>query len=384
MPRIDPKGVLARIWSMDWNGATKLIEANGLHDEFDSELTASKVLRSLEMNRLGSERKSTSSVNTLMGPDDEVRRLGKWSLKHNQHKEEIQIEGSVPSCIDTVYIFYDEILLKAVNTDAKSSKENVFRFKLRKWLTRQPKIGSKLAITSGNALVPYRNKSDYFVFSDGTNSDRLRDRVHSGAIVSKKGMIHKAVTTDPEWRKAALQAYADTERYFRSTFDISIWAAHGTLLGLWRDGDFIPNDDDFDAIYISKETSTKGMVKERLEILKRMRADGWPVVIGDSGVIKVGEKKLLDLMPAYWEKGYLWAQAFTMLEIDKSDIEPLRTMEFEGFSLNIPKNPEAFLAAKYGPGWSKPDPAYMPKKPEGAREKLDQGRATETEIQLFS
>src|SRR5690606_26036568 len=44
-------------------------------------------------------------------------------------------------------------------------------------------------------------------------------------------------------------------------------------------------------------------------------------------------------------------------EFPRDSLFPLSTVEWEGMTLPAPRDPEAFLAMRYGPGWRTPIPA---------------------------
>lgn len=378
MPETDwHNDMLLLWWAQDWEAVECCLAGGGKISEIE---------RDALLQVLASSRKSPESAVSRPLPllrEGVINRTGSWTIKSNATDHDLRISGNVPENVDTVYLFHDELLLKAINTEPQGPGTRSFRFKLRTWLARNLREGAKLALTCDGGLIPYRQEADCHTVTSGAPDDRLRRRMLEGAIVSKKGMIHRPVTTDPEWRHKALEAYSQTRHYFSRTFGYDVWVAYGTLLGLWRDGDLIPYDDDFDAIYVSQSDTPEAMAEERRRILNRMRADGLPAKIGESGVLKVGERKLLDLAPGYWHGGCLVVQAFTIQDISPEQIEPLRKMQFEGTELLLPNDPTAFLAREYGENWDTPDPAFVTKRPEDPENLLVRGKATNEDVRRF-
>src|SRR5690554_2127530 len=82
-------------------------------------------------------------------------------------------------------------------------------------------------------------------------------KIDQGYVISKKGEFVNPVVTH-ERKEKYLKAYCKLKDLLEAHFPVTIAITHGTLLGLIRDGDFIPGDDDFDAFfYLGRLESAK-------------------------------------------------------------------------------------------------------------------------------
>ena len=311
---------------------------------------------------------------------------GAWRLEAAK-RGAVDVLGWVPNGTRHVFLFADDVLVKIIEVppgEAPRAKLR-FRFRMRAKLVRV--LGARASIVVSTAFGTLSGPAPDAVLrtADDAEESTLLEAFASGRIVNKKGYLILRKDLDPRWQQRVLAAYAELDAYFFEQFGYHLFVAHGSLLGLWRDGGFIPHDDDFDVAYVSTHTSPEAIRDERFEIATRLEADGWRVTIGASGLIKPRYKgsKLLDIMPGWWQDGYFWCQAWTRLPLKRSDLEPFRQVAFLGRSVWIPNDPDTFLRHKYGERWKTPDPAYTPKRPPGAMEVLARGMAEDRELARF-
>jgi hypothetical protein len=215
----------------------------------------------------------------------------------------------------------------------------------------------------------FRGEFDQHVLDVPKPRGFLQEKISAGWIVTKKGTLIQPRHNDVAWQQRAFSAYEQINAYFMQTFDYELWLAFGTLLGMYRDGQFIPHDDDFDTAYLSKETTPEGVRDERFAIARRMAEDGWELSISRSGLIKPKHQgtKLLDIHPAWLQHGYLWLPNVFQLRMAKDDVLPLVQSRFMGYCVNVPRSPEQFLSEQYGCNWQVPDIGYRPATPHEAR-----------------
>lgn len=148
-------------------------------------------------------------------------------------------------------------------------------------------------------------------------------------------------------------------------YGIKWWLTHGTMLGAYRENNFIEYDDDAD---IGADIATSG---HRLEAEQELRDLGFFVPpLGDRGKpvdplsnmpysdtvgIKDGEK-----IEIWWyeKRGdkYLYdvyRQPVCLIH-DARYYDTLSTMDFRGRKFNIPNHIEEWLVMMYGEDWSIP------------------------------
>ena len=66
----------------------------------------------------------------------------------------------------------------------------------------------------------------------------------------------------------------------------------------------------------------------------------------------------IDVYACFYVDGVLHETATLRERVPREAILPLTTMTFEGQDLPAPADPDALLAASYGPGWRVPDPSF--------------------------
>lgn len=130
---------------------------------------------------------------------------------------------------------------------------------------------------------------------------------------------------------------------------------YGTLLGIYRDGDFIEWDEDTD-LYILEEE--EGLFKDLLwdlidagfELIRYERAGLYSILRNGEYIDFYVLNKLSEELRLTSDGGILFERF----------IKERRIMEFKGQKLFIPKDTEEFLSFKYGE-WQKPVRFFPPK-----------------------
>ena len=151
--------------------------------------------------------------------------------------------------------------------------------------------------------------------------------------------------------------------------NIEYWMEFGTLLGAYRDGDFVPNEIDIDlGVYL----------KDAMKIYYAMTKNGFRLVrefhvFGENGLEQTYEYHgiTIDLMYFYEHDGKMWCNGSVITP--KSPKNTLFThavtahfydrftctkMQFKGMEVSIPSNPEHHLAEIYGSGFRVYDPNF--------------------------
>lgn len=144
--------------------------------------------------------------------------------------------------------------------------------------------------------------------------------------------------------------------------NIRYWLTDGTLLGFYRNGDFIDHDEDLD------------MGADIASYNERMILDftdsGWKLanIYGkrECGLeISFKKRKIkLDIFFFYTEDRKMWHGAWrkhqengiTKRNLIKYSYYPfgIKTAIFKGETFNIPEDPEKFVVTKYGKNWRTP------------------------------
>ena len=178
-------------------------------------------------------------------------------------------------------------------------------------------------------------------------------------FMTKKGRLQRRL--DQAWKVTALSAYTHFRNYFESRFGHKPFIICGTLLGYYREGDFIADDDDMDVAYFSSHTNPEDVKEELKGIIFRMLCDGYDVKLArKSGFFKPCVNGLwFDVFPMWFDQNCLWMMNTTRQPAGPDIILPLNTGLFRGVEVYVPSDIERYIELEYGPNWRIPDPGYL-------------------------
>ncbi len=190
----------------------------------------------------------------------------------------------------------------------------------------------------------------------------LEGLLGEGHLLSKKGGMSTSADTIKEHQEKFLQLYSEVRAVFDKDIGTPLFLTYGTLLGYVRGGDFIPNDDDFDAGYLSRKGTPQEVKKETLEIMLKLLRAGFSIGINAVGrLFKIHRDTdvHLDLMPVWFEGAWNVAYRGACVKASESDFLPAVKGSLRGVEVYAPRNPEIFLEGYYGKNWRVPDPGYV-------------------------
>lgn len=164
-------------------------------------------------------------------------------------------------------------------------------------------------------------------------------------------------------KKEALNNLIDLDRLFRE-IGVEYWLTCGTLLGFYRDGDFIGHDKDTD-ICVNSEHFNGYVLKRILSLGFRIvkcfgiLEDGFEISLNRNGV-------KLDIF-LFYKKEDRWYNSvyydFTDTDCLKFDYiyEPFEISEsmFLGYSFKAPKNIESWIISHYGDNYRVPNTKWL-------------------------
>jgi choline kinase len=136
--------------------------------------------------------------------------------------------------------------------------------------------------------------------------------------------------------------------------NIVYWMNWGALLGLYRDGDFIPWDTDIDVTIHERDVNTVDTII--IPIMKKLGCFVPKTEIccsGDRWFIRNKEKIELNWVVSDQDK-YVYAPGRCNLACPKHYIDNLSKLFWRGLELSIPSNTDKYLELSYGKDWRKP------------------------------
>lgn len=283
---------------------------------------------------------------------------GIWVCNVYKPWKSLAIRGQIFQAIDNVTLMYNDKVLSSTTV-----VNGHFNFFLNNALNGLDPA-SKLTVACQYGIVPFYGMHDYwkpeppFVRNDRHYLD-VEGALMAGYKLAKKGDFRPKYLP-PEEKQAYYKTYIRLHDFFKDFLDYPVLISHGTLLGLYRDGDIIPHDDDFDCFYLSSKDNVCDVARERFEILKKLYEQGIHINVSHTGHIKVDiHGVVIDLMPAWIEDGMLHIAGYTSMPIKENMFEPYTSLDFAGGHLWTFADPEIFLVHQYGPEWRTPDPSYF-------------------------
>mgnify|MGYP002478216951 FL=1 len=156
----------------------------------------------------------------------------------------------------------------------------------------------------------------------------------------------------------ALSNLKNLDRIFKS-FNVPYWLTDGTLLGYYRDGNFISHDQDTDLGIMFKDFSPSVLKEIQSNDFKIDHVFGYPCDCLEIAISRNGVKTDLFF---YYERfdnpDIIYHSAF-LKAVNRIDYEynkfKVKDANFLGHTFNVPENELEFIETKYGVDWKIPD-----------------------------
>ena len=233
-------------------------------------------------------------------------------------------------------------------------------------------VGKKqrINISAGGKLLQYR--AGIFAKSEIPCYGKLPEKqidsknnivkmAKEGRLINKFGRIQAPRNRNRDWFAKILPSFALLNKVFEDKTGKQLFVFYGGLLGFARDGGIIAHDCDLDLAYFSEETDPYIVREEFFRIGETLAAEfKKDISFSDN---KINFTKLKQSVTPVWinsngEFSCTFAYVKDCFSVVKEDILPLREIEYEGYKLNLPANPENIVRYIYGRGWKYPDPGW--------------------------
>ncbi len=225
---------------------------------------------------------------------------------------------------------------------------------------------------SGEVLV-----SQAVVFGDSNEPVQVVDGQGRPLAVTKWGKLnHPFDATD----RSAIEGYLDqVEEVLAVLTDecgVPSFLSYGSLLGAVREGGLIGHDVDVDLGYLSKHTHPADVLLESYAIERHLRANGWRVRRENGGFLALflpqsdGTTRNLDVFTCFQVDDHIHQVHDTRVKADRTVVEPVIPVTFEGRQMPGPAQPDVMLETAYGKGWRVPDPAFEFNTPRRTRRRI--------------
>lgn len=326
--------------------------------------------------RLNRERLEAIGYADFAFPDPAARHSGlDWSLSYKPRRvwgRFFEVSGDLPE--DEVFLlFVDGVLLHA----GRAFQGELFRMMLKHCV----KPNLHISMVSSRGIVTTAMGAEILVTEVDLDVPDLQlidiaAQARKGYQLDKKDYFKPAQFARSEQRALYWEFYDELQDVFSQTLGLPLLLSHGTLLGVMRNGDLLPHDDDFDCAYVSSLTDLDDVSQERFAIAAKLQETGMNLKFGFTGHIKIKRGKLeIDCMPAWFQDRRYNVSIYSSLEMTPDEVLPPARVRVQDRVVQLPARAERFLALNYGANWRQPDPSYRAVYPEYGRRVLKRFQA---------
>jgi hypothetical protein len=310
-------------------------------------------------------------------PDREPVEEGAWTTDWRRGKLRIHGTFRISECTTVVIRVAGEIE-KQVSVAPPVEGLFSFSFAFGKSALVHFPSSAGISVEVGERVIPHESGQHFFTVEVPNGDGTLHRRLDEGYVIDKWGQLKLPIALKPEWSHNVLTLYQEFSAYFENHFGKRPFFIAGSLLGLIRENNFLPFDDDMDVGYFSTFRRPESVRDEMFEMLKLMIGDGLEVRIGhNGGFYKVGSPDAdFDVFPSWHYKGRVWMPQSQSMPSDATLMHPPRPVDFLGTHVFVPNRPEDYLALHYGEDWRVPDPHYLERKQPGVLKVLRRVRLT--------
>lgn len=263
---------------------------------------------------------------------------------------------------ERVGIWLDDSLIRLVNVTDESYLAS-FQFRIRRSTLREFPVHSVLSVRTPDGVeLAARGRGSALGLTVPGGTGALVDAIRSGRVIDKKGVLAPDEQELHQLQDEFLKLYSEVREFLEREFGKQLLLFYGNLLGLYRDGGFIPGDDDFDVGYVSDEADPESVKAEATRVIMALMRAGFTVSVNRKGVLfrvqRDDGRVHLSVRQAWFSNGKVWILRYANFPAGRDDFLPAEEALLRGTTVLIPAHPEVFLTGHYGAGWRFPDPGF--------------------------
>ena len=215
----------------------------------------------------------------------------------------------------------------------------------------------RAGIFSKKIIPNYGKMPEKFI---GTEKDII-NLIKQGKLINKFGRIQVPRNTNKGWLNKVVSSFSQVNEIFKKNYEKQLFVFYGGLLGFARTGGLIAHDCDLDLAYFSEETDPDKVRAEFYSIAEHLVFEYKDEMSFSDNKINF-IKKRQSITPVWINSNGEFSCTFAYVgdsfNVVREDILPVKKIEYEGYELNLPSNPENIVKYIYGRGWKYPDPGW--------------------------
>nr|WP_156889325.1 hypothetical protein [Halomonas sp. 1513] len=298
-----------------------------------------------------------------MQGDDCISKGCSFEIKKQWNGLRLTFSISDPK-VKTIYLMLDDVLLKKINVAIEGENRPDWKFSYiikRDSLKHFNERSSLVVVSNNNDVLSYHGAKEVEI-NIPTGKGNISEILSSRGELSKKGNIQPSSEEIRVFQEEYLSLYDELNKVFETSVGKPLFLMYGTLLGLYRNGDYIDGDDDFDVGYVSDQNDPINVKIETTKIMSILVKNGFDVLLTRRGrpfrISKGNAKIHLDVRPLWEQGGNVWAHIRAKLNMNIQEFREVEERDFRGRKVYIPTGTESFLESYYGKNWRIPDPGF--------------------------
>ncbi|MEW9617684.1 methyltransferase domain-containing protein [Shinella sp. S4-D37] len=223
-----------------------------------------------------------------------------------------------------------------------------------------------------------------FAHTPEFNLEDLKQKLEAGYVFNEKGKLQLSKTVDTAWQ-SKMFALFDGMSTILAKKNLKLFVMYGTLLGAYRNGNFIGHDHDFDAGYISGHTDASKVLLEFTEVAESLAEHGYRVVCKLSCIWVTDPKSgvTIDIFHTFFDESGVLLLPFGICGVKhfmRSDFRGYVELELAGRKVPAIADTQILVESIYGPHWKTPNPGHnwdldrTEKYPKGYAKQYHRGR----------